>query len=66
MRPKRKVNQFKETEYNPSRRRFIKKVGIGLVAASTYSVLSLSHFACSDSTSPETDFNRGGYGYFSY
>jgi hypothetical protein len=68
MKSKKKVNQFQEMEYNPSRRRFIKKAGIGIVAVSSYSVLSLSHFYCSDSLSPETDFIRSGgyYRYFGY
>lgn len=66
MKPKKETKQYKDIEFNPSRRRFIKKIGIGSVAASAYSVLSLTHFSCSDSTSPETDFSRGGYGYFNY
>ena len=60
MSKKSKTIKFKNVDYNPSRRKFFKKIGIGIVAASTYSVISLSHFSCSDSTSPGLDFSNGG------
>jgi len=53
--------KFSEIDFNPSRRRFIKSVGIGIASASTYSVISLSHFSCSSSLSPESDFTDSGY-----
>ena len=53
--------KFSETDFNPSRRRFIKSVGIGIASASAYSVISLSHFSCSSTTSPDTDFTDSGY-----
>jgi hypothetical protein len=37
---------------------------MGVLVTSSYSVVSLSSFSCSDVVSPDTDFNRAGYGYY--
>lgn len=66
MKNRKKIVKFAEINYSPSRRKFIKKVGIAAVTASAFSVISLSSFSCSDSVSPGFDFNIGGYGYFKY
>jgi hypothetical protein len=57
-------NQQKKDKHSPSRRRFIKKVGIGVVATAAYSVVSLSQLSCSNEDSPtSSNFDRGGYAY---
>lgn len=66
MKNKKKTGKFTEINYSPGRRKFIKKVGIATITMSAFSVISLSSFSCSDSVSPGSDFNIGGYGYFKY
>lgn len=61
------VNSVDTPSCNTGRRRFIErmgKVGMGVLVTSSYSVVSLSSFSCSDIVSPDTDFNRAGYGYY--
>lgn len=44
---------------NKGRRSFIKKVGIGIIATSAYTVLSMTQFACKHE--PIEPTGRGGY-----
>ena len=45
-----------------SRRKFIKQIGLSYLVASSYSLISLSQFACSESVSPNSDFTPRTYG----
>jgi len=60
-----KQNSGKDNGIN--RRDFMKKVGIGVLSTAAYSVLSMSHFGCSDNVTGD-DYNGGGYygGYYPY
>ncbi|MCP4571157.1 MAG: hypothetical protein GY838_02270 [bacterium] len=47
----------------PTRRKVLKGIGYTVIATATCSVVSLSTFGCSDSTSPAEPVG-GGYGYY--
>ena len=60
---KMKIVKSDKKYFNKSRRKFIKQIGLSYIVASSYSIISLSQFACSDSVSPYTDFTPGSYGH---
>lgn len=53
--------RISKTNRKTSRRVFIKQIGFSYLIASSYSLISLSQFACSDSVSPNTDFTSYSY-----
>jgi len=59
---KKKNKENSNSKFKTSRRKFIKQIGFSYLVASSYSLISLSQFACSDSVSPGSDFTPRSYG----
>jgi hypothetical protein len=54
----------KKRRVDSSRRRFLKKASLGVLVTSAYSLISLTHFACKDSSTGPSTTTRGGNGYY--